>query len=93
MEMALSAHSYLAGPHYTLADAAATPYIFRAEAIGLDGLWQGRQPKVTEWYGRIRERASFEKAVIAPISAADRYRFDVPREESWAKAREVLGIG
>jgi glutathione S-transferase len=93
MEMALSAHPYLAGPHYTLADAAATPYIFRAEAIGLDGLWQTRRPKVAAWYQRVRERASFEKAVIAPISAADRYRFDVPREESWAKAREVLGIG
>jgi glutathione S-transferase len=92
MEAALAAYRYLAGAQYSLADAAATPYIFRAEAIGLDGLWLGRRPKVAEWYQRIRERPSFEKAVIAPISAADRYRFDVPREESWAKAREVLGI-
>ena len=92
MEEALVQHPYLAGPQYTLADAAATPYIFRAEAIGLDGLWRGRRPKVTEWYQRVRGRESFEKAVVAPISAADRYRFDVPRDESWAKAREVLGI-
>jgi glutathione S-transferase len=92
MEEALGKHPYLAGAQYTLADAAATPYIFRAEAIGLDGLWRGRRPKVTEWYQRVRGRTSFEQAVIAPISAADRYRFDVPREESWAKAREVLGI-
>jgi hypothetical protein len=48
---------------------------------------------VTEWYQRVRARDSFDRAVMAPISAADRYRFDVPREESWAKAREVLGIG
>ena len=93
MEEALDTHPYLAGAHYTLADAAATPYIFRAEAIGLDGLWRGRRPKVTEWYQRVRARVSFDRAVMAPISAADRYRFDVPREESWAKAREVLGIG
>ncbi|HEY1506117.1 MAG TPA: glutathione S-transferase family protein [Stellaceae bacterium] len=92
MEETLGRHPYLAGAEYTLADAAATPYIFRAEAIGLDGLWRERRPKVTEWYQQVRARASFEQAVIAPISAADRYRFDVPREESWAKAREVLGI-
>lgn len=48
---------------------------------------------MTEWYQRVRARDSFDRAVMAPISAADRYRFDVPREESWAKAREVLGIG
>ena len=93
MEEALGQHAYLAGGQYSLADAAATPYIFRADAIGLDGLWQGRRPKVTEWYERVRTRPSFEKAVIAPISPADRYRFDVPRAESWTKAREVLGIG
>jgi len=92
MEEALGRHAYLGGAQYSLADVAATPYIFRAEAIGLDGLWRGRRPKVTDWYQRVRARASFEQAVIAPISAADRYRFDVPREESWAKAREVLGL-
>ncbi|HWE76380.1 MAG TPA: glutathione S-transferase family protein [Stellaceae bacterium] len=92
METALSTHPYVAGAQYSLADAAATPYIFRAEAIGLDGLWRGRRPNVAAWYERVRARASFEKAVIAPISVADRHRFDVPREESWAKAREVLGI-
>ena len=92
MEAALAAHPYLAGEGYSLADAAATPYIFRAAAIGLDGLWLDRRPKVTAWYERIRARPSFEKAVVAPISEADRYRFDVPRAESWAKAREVLGL-
>src|ERR1019366_2695009 len=38
MEAALTAHPYLAGTAYTLADVAATPYIFRAEMVGLDGL-------------------------------------------------------
>lgn len=92
MEAALASHPYLAGEGYSLADAAATPYIFRAAAIGLDGLWLDRRPQVTAWYERIRARPSFEKAVVAPISEADRYRFDVPRAESWAKAREVLGL-
>ena len=93
MESALAERAYLAGDAYTLADAAATPYLFRAEAVGLDGLWRGRRPKVAAWYDRIRARPSFETAVIAPISAADRDRFNVPREEIWARAREVLQLG
>ena len=93
MEAALADQAYLAGDAYTLADVAATPYIFRAEAVGLDGLWRGRRPKLTAWYDRIRARPSFATAVTDPISAADRDRFNVPREETWAKAREVLNIG
>jgi glutathione S-transferase len=92
METALADKPYLAGNSYTLADVAATPYIFRAEVVGLDGLWRDRRPKLTAWYDRIRARPSFEAAVIGPISAADRDRFTVPREETWAKAREVLSI-
>ncbi len=93
MEAALAEQPYLAGQRYTLADTAATPYLFRAEVLGLDRLWHGRRPKVAAWYDRIRSRPSFEVAVVAPISAADRERFTVPREETWAKAQEVLGLG
>jgi len=93
METALAAHPYLAGDAYSLADAAATPYLFRAEVLGLDGLWRDRRPKVADWYARIRARPSFAPAVLAPISAADRDRFTVPREETWAKAQEVLELG
>lgn len=92
MEVALAEHPYLAGTAYTLADAAATPYIFRAEIVGMDGLWLGRRPKVSAWYDRIRSRPSFEAAVTRWISDADRDRFTVPRAETWAKAREALGL-
>ena len=92
MEAALADKPWLAGDAYSLADAAATPYIFRAEAIGMDGLWAGRRPKVADWYARIRARPSFVAAVTDPISAADRDRFNVPRDETWAKVKEVLGL-
>jgi glutathione S-transferase len=93
METALADQSYLAGKTYTLADAAATPYLFRAEILGLEPLWQGRRPKVAAWYDRIRSRPSFEAAVTRWMTDADRDRFTVPREETWAKAQEVLGLG
>ena len=92
MEAALGDTPYLAGEAFSLADAAATPYIFRAEAVGMDGLWQKRRPKVALWYDRIRARKSFVPAVTDPISAADRDRFNVPREETWAKVKGTLGL-
>jgi glutathione S-transferase len=92
MEAALADQPYLAGKAYTLADVAATPYLFRAEILGLDRLWQGRRPKVAAWYDRIRSRPSFAAAVTGAMTAADRDRFTVPRDETWAKAQEVLGL-
>jgi glutathione S-transferase len=92
METALAAQPYLAGASYSLADAAATPYVFRAEAIGMDGLWRERRPNVAGWYARMRERASFAPAVTQWISEADKDRFNVPREETSAKLREVLAL-
>jgi len=93
METVLASQPYLAGGFYSLADAAATPYVFRAEAIGMDGLWQGRRPNVAAWYERIRARPSFVPAVTQWISDADKDRFNVPREETSAKLHEVLAIG
>ncbi len=92
METALTDRPYLAGAAYSLADAAATPYLFRAEQLGLDPLWRGRRSQVSAWYQRIQQRPSFEKAVTSWLSDADRARFTVPRDETWAKARAVLGL-
>jgi hypothetical protein len=33
---------------------------------------------------------SFPPAAADPVSAADRDRFNVPREETWAKVKETL---
>jgi len=91
METALRHASFLAGDAYSLADAAATPYVNRAEMIGMDVLWLGRRPGVAAWLARMRERPSFERAITAWMSGADRDRFDVPRAVTAAKVREILG--
>jgi hypothetical protein len=39
----------------------------------------------------VRERVLCLR-VTHPISAADRDRFNVPREETWAKVKETLGL-
>jgi glutathione S-transferase len=89
MEAALADAPYLAGEAYSLADAAATPYVNRAEMIGMDVLWSDR-PRVAAWLARMRARPSFERAVTRWMSDADRDRFDVPRGETADKVREIL---
>ena len=90
METALCDSPYLAGDAYSLADAAATPYVNRAGMIGMDVLWAGHRPHVAKWLARVRERPSFDDAVTRWMSDADRDRFDVPRAEIAPKVRELL---
>jgi glutathione S-transferase len=89
MEAALGDAPYLAGEAYSLADAAATPYVNRAGMIGMDVLWAER-PRVAAWLARVRERSSFDDAITRWMSDADHDRFDVPRAETAAKVREIL---
>jgi glutathione S-transferase len=93
MEATLARQPYLAGDEYSLAEAAATPYVNRAEMLGMDRLWVGSRPRVADWLARIRTRPSFDQAITKWLSDADRERFDVPREETWRKVTEVLGNG
>lgn len=89
MEATLARQPYLAGEAYSLAEAAATPYVNRAEMLGLGGMWTHR-PNLAGWLARIRARPSFDRAITEWISPADRERFDIPRTETWRKVQEIL---
>jgi glutathione S-transferase len=82
---------YLAGQAYSLADVAATPYIFRAEMLGLDKLWVGKRPGVEGWCARIRERLSFGRAIDSWFTDVDRGRYAAITEESYSKIARILG--
>ncbi|MGH8210719.1 MAG: glutathione S-transferase family protein [Steroidobacteraceae bacterium] len=60
MEDALAHGPWLAGESYSLADAAAAPYVVRMEAVGLADLWSDR-PKVYDWYQRVRDRRNCQE--------------------------------
>jgi glutathione S-transferase len=89
MEHALQSSRWLAGDEYSLADAAATPYLHRAELLGMEGLWATR-PHVAEWLSCVRARRSFEPGITEWFSDEARKRFDVPRADIWAKVRTIL---
>ena len=89
MEAALSHSPYLAGDQYSLADAAVTPYVFRAEKLGLENLWRDR-PHVTDWYGRIKARPSFASAVTQWLTEVDLQRY-AAKEDVWPIFSAVIG--
>jgi glutathione S-transferase len=88
IEAAMRDGPYIAGAGWSLADAAATPYIWRLEKLKLAPMWQTR-PGVARWYERIRARPSFKIAVDDWITDADRERYAaVP--DPWPKVQGLL---
>jgi glutathione S-transferase len=63
MEAALSTHMWLAGDRYSLADIALTPYITRLDDMGMSAFWDGRAPRVADWYARIHARSSHRQTI------------------------------
>jgi len=92
MAATLERQPYLAGADYSLADAAATPYVNRAAMLGMEMLWAERRPQVGGWLERMRARPSFDAGITQWLTDADRERFSVPHGETWRKVREILGV-
>ena len=63
MEEALSAHQWLAGDDYSLADVAFTPYLARLEHLNILGMI-GERHRVADWYRRCKARPSFHDAIV-----------------------------
>jgi len=79
MEEALAGSAHLAGESYSLADAAATPYVNRAGMLGMQALWK-RRPRLQGWLERIVQRPNFARAVSKWFTDEDRGRFAVDHE-------------
>src|SRR4051812_19566756 len=63
MDAALQEGAWLAGGHFSLADAAVIPYILRLDLLKLKNLWQ-RLPNIEDWYQRMRARPSVKKELL-----------------------------
>ena len=58
---------WLLGEQFTLADVLVMPSIDRMADLGLATIWQGKYPRVGEWYERLQARPAF-KATYYPGS-------------------------
>ncbi len=87
MEAQLNKTAWLACDAYTLADAEITPYIERADRLGLAGLWENR-PRLTDWLRRISARPSFKAIADYPPSDYD----DTGRDglKHWPRIKELI---
>jgi glutathione S-transferase len=88
IEAAVQDRPYLGGSAWSLADAAATPYLWRLDKLKLARLWD-RRPPVAAWYERVRQRPTFKRAVEDWVSAADLERY-ANQPDPWPKIRDVL---
>ena len=75
MDRSLDESGWLVGGQYSLADAGLLSFFYRLELLGCQALWQGRYPRVTEWYERSAMRPSFETAIKAFVSQQDTERY------------------
>ena len=73
-----------------LADAAATPYISRLDALKLLPVWAKTASRVLDWYARIKERPSFKAVLTDYLTVEDIARFDAIDYSTADKERKFL---
>lgn len=59
MHKALERGPWLMGDQFTLADVLVMPAIDRMNDLGLSHIWEGKYPRVSEWYARLKSRPAF----------------------------------
>ena len=90
MEKALATRPWLAGETFSLADIAVTPYVNRLDMLGMAPMWEGKRPRVTEWFNRIKARAAFKPSFLdwcPPDLTADLLTFG---RQSWPSVERML---
>lgn len=90
MEAALAESEFLAGPVYSLAECAITPYVNRLFDLFLLELWKTSAPRVFEWFSAIRERANFAPAVTGYLTKADQSAFERMDPETPSRVKKIL---
>jgi glutathione S-transferase len=88
IEAAAQNSPYLAGQQWSLADAAATPYVWRLDKLKLAWMWE-ECPGVLAWYDRVCSRPSFKAAVDDWLSPVDIERYN-HAPDPWPKVQDIL---
>lgn len=63
MEAALADGQWVVGDSFTLADCCLAPYFQTLSQFGWSEMYENGFPRVTDWYRRARDRASYQMAV------------------------------
>ena len=89
MEMELAKSPWLAGENYSLADAAATPYLAMLEMLDFQAWWRD-MPRVGAWYARVKRRPSFQRAIVDVIPDRMTAAMRAGGAEAWPQVEAIL---
>ena len=93
MEEALQQGDWLVGNTFSIADIALTPYVNRLAMMSMTGMWEnGRLPRVTEWFERIKQRPGFQKNLIEWVPAELTNDLRDNGSMSWPEVATILEI-
>lgn len=87
MEAALANGPWLAGDAFTLADAGLLSFFYRLEMLNCAGLWDGRHPRVADWYARSKTRDSFQRGIVDFIPDGDHEKWASICAPLWADVK------
>jgi len=73
MEKALEHGPWLMGSQYTIADIVVTPSIDRMADLGYAKIWDGKYPRVTDWYARMQARPAFQATYYKGTRMSETY--------------------
>jgi glutathione S-transferase len=71
--LAQSGGPWILGKQFTLVDVCLIPTIDRMEDLGYAGGWERAQPRMTEWWSRIKPRPSFQATYYKGARFSDAY--------------------
>jgi glutathione S-transferase len=89
MDKALEKHAWLAGDTYSIADAAFTPYVVRLDHLDVLGLLEPT-PRTAAWYRRIKERPSFQSAIVRWENPKYLELMKKQGRENWPKIKTMM---
>lgn len=89
METALSDSPWLAGDHYSLADAALTPTLTRFDHLQFLGVLD-RRPRLADWYARVVARPSYDSAITAWLDESDVPLMKEKGQRAWPRVARMM---
>jgi glutathione S-transferase len=89
MTESLEEGPYLAGAHFSNADAAVIPYILRLDLLKLSKMW-AQSPAIADWWARVSARPSVKAAIFDRMTEADAAPFKKLEPDPWPKVQELL---
>jgi glutathione S-transferase len=74
LEATLAPGPWIVGEHFSLAELAIAPYMFRLSALGADQFWSAsKRPRIHTWYAMLSARPAFHAAVSWPDESGGGY--------------------